>query len=316
MSYSRPRIVLSKCIEFDACRYDGQMINNKYVKLMKNHIDFLTVCPEVEIGMGIPRDTIHLVDNKGKAMLIQSATNKDYAPNMIDFSNEYLSNLNDIDGFILKSRSPSCGISSTKIYPKPTKNTSPLGSGPGLFTSKAIEYFPNHPKEEDKRLNDIFLREHFLTSIFTIAEFRNVSSFRDLYNFQGKHKYLFMTYNQVKMRQMGKIAANFDEHPFEKVKANYLDLLYKLFLKRPRYLSNINTQMHIFGYFKNELSSEEKVYFLELLDKYREGIIPISGVNIVLKSWSLRIKNEYLINQSYFQPFPKELVILNESRMK
>ena len=74
--------------------------------------------------------------------------------------------------------------------------------------------------------------------------------------------------------------------------------------------------MHIFGYFKNELSSEEKVYFLELLDKYREGIIPISGVNMVLKSWSLRIKNEYLINQSYFQPFPKELVILNESRMK
>ena len=316
MKYVRPKIIISKCLEFDACRYDGQMINNDYIRLMKAYIDFITVCPEVEIGMGIPRDTIHLVEQKGKSMLIQSKTNKDYAPKMVEFSDNYLSNTTEIDGFILKSRSPSCGISSTKIYPKTTKNTSPLRKGSGLFASKVIDYFPNHPKEEDKRLNDIFLREHFLTSIFTIAEFRSVKSFKDLYNFQGKHKYLFMTYNQIKMRQMGKIAANFDNHSFEYVKKKYMYLLYKLFAKRPRYLSNINTQMHIFGYFKNHLSSDEKVYFLELLEKYREGIIPISGVNIILKSWSVRIKNEYLINQSYFQPFPKELVILNESRMK
>ena len=165
-------------------------------------------------------------------------------------------------------------------------------------------------------MNDIFLREHFLTSIFTIAEFRYVKSFKDLYNFQGKHKYLFMTYNQIKMRQMGKIASNFDNHSFGYVKKNYMNLLYKLFSKRPRYLSNINTQMHIFGYFKNNLSADEKVYFLELLEKHRSGIISISEVNIVLKAWSVRINNEYLINQSYFEPFPKELVILNESRMK
>ena len=95
-----------------------------------------------------------------------------------------------------------------------------------------------------------------------------------------------------------------------------MNLLYKLCSKRPLYLSNINTQMHIFGYFKKKLSADEKVYFLELLEKYRNGIIPISGVNIVLKAWSVRINNKYLINQSYFQPFPKELVILNESRMK
>ena len=316
MKYVRPNIVISRCLEFDACRYDGQMINNNYIRLMKDHIDFITVCPEVEIGMSIPRDTIHLVEKKGQSMLIQSKTNKDYAPEMVKFSDKYLSKINEIDGFILKSRSPSCGILSTKIYPKTKKNTSPIRKGSGLFASKVKDYFPNHPKEEDSRLNDIFLREHFLTSIFTIAEFRYVKSFKDLYNFQGKHKYLFMTYNQIKMRQMGKIAANFENHSFRYVKKNYMNLLYKLFSKRPRYLSNINTQMHIFGYFKNNLSADEKEYFLELLEKYRNGIIPISGVNIVLKSWSARINNEYLINQSYFQPFPKELVILNELRMK
>ena len=126
MKYVRPNIVISRCLEFDACRYDGQMINNNYIRLMKDHIDFITVCPEVEIGMGIPRDTIHLVDNKGQTMLIQSKTNKDYAPKMVEFSDNYLSNKIDIDGFILKSRSPSCGISSTKIYPKKTKNISSI----------------------------------------------------------------------------------------------------------------------------------------------------------------------------------------------
>ena len=141
MKYVRPNIVISRCLEFDACRYDGQMINNNYIRLMKDHIDFITVCPEVEIGMSIPRDTIHLVEKKGQSMLIQSKTNKDYAPEMVKFSDKYLSKINEIDGFILKSRSPSCGILSTKIYPKTTKNTSPLRKGSGLFASKVIDYY-------------------------------------------------------------------------------------------------------------------------------------------------------------------------------
>ena len=94
MKYVRPNIVISKCLEFDSCRYDGQMINNNYIRLMKDHINFITVCPEVEIGMGIPRDTIHLVEKKGQSKLIQSKTNKDYAPQMFEFSDKYLSKIN------------------------------------------------------------------------------------------------------------------------------------------------------------------------------------------------------------------------------
>ncbi len=316
MNYSKPNIVISKCLEFEACRYDGQMINNKYVRLMKNHINFIPICPEVEIGMGTPRDTIHLVSNKNGKKLIQSSSGIDYADKMLKFSNDFLCSIDNVDGFILKSRSPSCGLTSTKIYPKIKKNTSPIGKGAGLFASKIKEKFIDHPIEEETRLNDVFLREHFFTSIFTLSEFRSVTNFKELYAFQAKHKYLFMTYNQVKMRQMGNIAANLDNNSFEYVKKNYSDLLYKLFSKRPRYLSNINTQMHIFGYFKHMLSSKEKVYFLELLDKYRNGIIPISSVNTVLNAWSIANKNSYLMNQSYFQSFPSELIILNESRMK
>ena len=315
MKYVKPKIIISKCLEFDHCRYDGQIINNKYVRLMKKYIDFSPVCPEVEIDMGTPRDPVRLVYNNKKMSLIQPSTDKDFFNKMNSFSDKYLLEVKEIDGFLLKSKSPSCGVNSTKIYPKKTK-TSPLKRGSGVFASKVKEFFPTHPIEEDKRLNDVFLREHFFTSIFTIADFRKVKSMKDLYDFQGKNKYLFMTYNQVKMRQLGKVAANFDNHSFEYVKEKYLELLYKMFYKRPRFLSNINTQMHIFGYFKNSLSSDEKIYFLDLLEKYRSELIPISSVNSVLKAWSIGIKNKYLMNQRYFQPFPKELIILDESRMK
>ena len=314
MKFNRPTILISKCLEFDYCRYDGQLINNKYVNTMKKYVEFITVCPEVEIGLGIPRDPIHLVRNQDNFTLFQPSTNRDLGQLMDDFSSSYLDKISNIDGFILKSKSPSCGISTAKQFPnKDSKN--PMGHGPGLFTSRIIEKFPNYPKEEDKRLNDNFLREHFYTSIFTISEFRDVSSFKKLYDFQSKHKLLFMVYNQSKMKLLGKIAANSNNYSFEEVKAEYFFNLLLLFSKRPRYISNINTHMHAYGFYKKYLKPTEKVFFFELLDDYR-NLIPISTINSVMNSWNVRFENEYLTKQSYFNPFPEGLIVHKESRMK
>jgi len=191
-----------------------------------------------------------------------------------------------------------------------------MGHGAGMFAANLIKKFPNHPKEEDKRLNDVYLREHFYTSIFTICEFRNVKSFKSLYTFQAKHKLLFMVYNQIRMRILGNIAANYESKELRKVLQEYFENLLLVFSKKPRYLSNINAQMHAFGYYKKYLSSKEKVYFLELLDDYRENYIPLSTINSVMKGWNVRFENEYLLNQSYFNPFPDQLIELKESRMK
>ena len=311
----KPKILVSKCLEFDACRYDGKLINNKYIKRLKQFVEIETVCPEVEIGLGVPRPTIHIQSEKDKLYLFQPSTNKDLTDKMENFSNQFLKNKNGYDGFIFKSKSPSCGISSAKRYSK-IKNTSPLGTGPGLFTKKIIEKYPFLPKEEDKRLNDVFLREHFYTSIFTIAEFRTVNSFKDLYNFQAKHKLLFMTYNQTKMRIIGKIAANKNSKSLSKTLESYYLNMLEIFSKRPRYLSNINTHMHAFGYYKKNLSKNEKVNFLDLLESYRNKLIPLSTVNSLLYSWNIRFNNEYLLGQSYFKPFPRDLIEIKESRLK
>ena len=313
MEFIKPIVVISKCLEFDACRYDGQLIPNRYIKELKKIIDFKPVCPEVEIDLGVPRDTIKIVENKGKKILYQPETGTDFASKMDNFSKSYIRSIINVDGFILKSKSPSCGIKSAKIYSK--KESSPvLRKGNGFFADEVIKSYPDHPAEEETRLNNVFLREHFYTSIFTIADYRSVKSHKDLYNFHAKHKYLFMSYNQTMMTKMGRIAANMDGHDLKKVFKDYYYALLNLFKKRARYTSNINTLMHIMGYFKHELSSNEKTHLLETVDLYRKQKIPLSSPSSILDSWVRRFNNEYLIKQSFFNPFPKELIESNVSR--
>ena len=315
MKFQKPKIVISKCLEFDACRYDGQLITNKYIKALKKIIEFIPVCPEVEIGMGIPRDPIKIINKNDSVALYQESTGKDFSKKMNDFSKQFINSINNVDGFILKAASPSCAISTSKIYID-EKNKIPIGKGPGLFTSKIIEQFPNHPKEEEKRLNNVFLREHFFTSIFTIADFRNVINIDTLYKFHAKHKYLFMTYNQTLMRKMGKIAADNKDIPVNEVINNYYDNLLLMFKKRSRYTSNINTQMHIFGYFKNDLSKQEKHFFLNALENYRNQKLSLSAINNILYSWVIRFDDKYLKKQSYFNSFPSELIENDISRFQ
>ena len=313
MNFSRPKIIISKCLEFEACRYDGQIINNKHIEKLKEYIDFKPICPEVEIGMGIPRDTIRIIQNKKERLLFQPETGKDFSKKMDIFSKNYLKKITNIDGFILKTNSPSCGVISAKIYPKKFNSPAEKRSS-GFFASHVLSMFPNYPIEEEKRLNNTFIREHFYTCIFTLADFRTVSNIGLLYKYHAKHKYLFMSYNQTLMRKMGNIAANKDGKSMEAVKENYHNTLLLLLSKKSRYPSNINTQMHVMGYFKKNLAAKEKQHFLKTLDLYRDRKIPISTVNTILVSWINRFGNEYLENQSFFYPFPIGLVNSEKSR--
>ena len=312
MIFIKPIIIISKCLEFEACRYDGQMVNNKYIKKLKKFIEFKPVCPEVEIKMGTPRHPIRIVQEKTKTILYQQETDIDFKPKMDSFSDKYISNIEQVDGFILKSKSPSCGIGTTKIYSK--KTPSPIGKDSGLFASKIIDAFPHLPKEDEKRLDNPFLREHFFTSIFTIADFRSVTNIDSLYKYHAKHKYLFMSYNQTLMKKMGQIAANEQNDTIEIILKKYYSSLLLLLSKRARYTSNINTHMHVMGYFKNLISDKEKTHFLKLLELYRMKKIHLSAVNSLLSSWIVRFEDEYLAKQSFFNPFPAELIEKEMSR--
>ena len=312
MTFLKPKIIISKCLEFEACRYDGNIISDSFISKLKKYVDFIPVCPEVEIELGVPRDTIHLEKDDDSLLLIQPKTGLELSERMNSFSDSYLSKIGDIDGFLFKHGSPSCGVSSAKIYSKESKI--PLGKGTGLFVSKVKKYFPMHPIEEEKRLSNLFIREHFLTSIFVLAEYRTVNSFDSLYRYHAKHKYLFMAYNQNLMRDMGGVAANDDKLSINEVIESYYNLLLKLFSKRVRYQSNVNTLQHIMGYFKNNITDGEKKHFLELIDQYFQKKVTLASINNLLFSWVLRFDNKYLMKQSFFSPYPRQLIETIENR--
>jgi uncharacterized protein YbgA (DUF1722 family) len=255
------------------------------------------------------------VDRDGSKKLVQPKTGKDVTKDMIAYSQKKVVDFgNNIDGFILKDRSPSCGINNVKVYSE--KHGMVVQKSMGLFAEKMKESFPEIPMENEGRLSNKELREHFLTSVFTLARFRLLTynkSIKDLQLFHAQHKYLLMGYNQSLMRELGKIAANSNKEKYEVVYEKYYASLLKVFKRIPRKNNMINIFMHNMGYFKKELKPSEKAMFLESLDKYRVGIVTQSTINHLLKSWIVRFEEEYLNNQYFFSPFPEDLIPLPNS---
>ncbi|KEK22427.1 YbgA family protein [Bacillus gaemokensis] len=313
--FAKPTVVVSKCLEFEACRYNGDMIHDTTIRNLKPLVTFIPVCPEVEIGLDIPRETVRIVEKDGIHKLIQPSTKEDMTEKMKQFSDQFLSALPDVDGFILKNRSPSCGTRDVKIY-SGYERAPVKGKGAGLFGSAVLKNFSQAAIEEEGRLSNFIIREHFFTRLFTTAHFKTIKhkkSLKELVSFQSDHKYLFMAYNQMKQKELGRIIANHGKDNLESIFENYEKTLYELLNRTPRYTSNINVCQHIFGYFKNDLKQQEKEHFLTLLQKYAEKKMPLSNLLVVLKSWALRFEEHYLLRQTYFEPYPEALIEISDS---
>jgi uncharacterized protein YbgA (DUF1722 family)/uncharacterized protein YbbK (DUF523 family) len=315
MKFEKPVVVVSKCLGFDACRYNGQVIEDKFLRKLAPHAKFLQVCPEVEIGLGVPRDPIRLVSAGQGVKLVQPDSGKDVTDEMERFAGRYVSSLADVDGFVLKSRSPSCGITDAKVYPSLMKGPS-ASKGPGVFARKVLESFPHAAIEDEGRLNNFRLREHFLTKLFLGARLRRLKkkpSMRALVQFQAEHKLLLMAYNQKEMRLLGRIVANHEKRTSSEVLALYESHLHNALARPGRYTSHINVLMHAMGYFSRQLNPREKAHFLDLLELYRQGKIPLSAAISVIRSWIHRFGTDYLEAQVYFEPYPPELVEITDS---
>ena len=314
-TFARPVIVVSRCLGFEACRYNGQVLPNRFLEALAEHAEVKTVCPEVEIGLGTPRDPIRIVKDGERMLLEQPSTGLDLTSKMEAYTRERLSGLGSVDGFVLKSRSPSCGLTDTKIH-SPKANSPSLGRGAGLFGARVLERFPEIAVEDEGRLTNFRIREHFLTRIYTWAAFREVRKARrmgKLVEFQARNKLLFMALSQKEMKAMGKVVANPERRRIDEVLDAYQPHLAAAFSRVARYTSHINVLMHALGYSKEELTSKEKAHFLDLLERYRSGRIPLSAITSVLRSWVARFGQEYLDSQTWFEPFPEDLIEITDS---
>jgi uncharacterized protein YbgA (DUF1722 family)/uncharacterized protein YbbK (DUF523 family) len=309
INFTKPKILVSKCLEFESCRYNGQIVSSDFVKKLKKFVYFEPVCPEVEIGLGVPRNPIRIVEKKGISKLIQPETKKDVTKDMIEFSNKFLDDLK-IDGAILKSKSPSCGIKDVKIFPTEEKSA-PLRRDKGFFGDAVIEKFPLYPVEDEDRLRNHIIKEHFLRRVFTYTSFRDVKkkkSINELIKFHSKNKFLIMSYNQKELKELGNITANKGKQPITEVLTDYEYHLKLAFSKSPRCTSNINVLGHTFAYVSEKLKTEEKKLFLDSIEQFREGHIGLTAPISIMKSWIARFDENYLKEQTYFNPYPDDLM--------
>ncbi len=312
----RPRVAVSKCLEFDACRWNGLKITSGVVTLLKPHVDFVPVCPEVEIGLGVPRPPIRLTAGEDGPRLVQSDTGLDHTEKMRAFAGKFLSELGEVDGFILKERSPSCGMKNVKLYPGPGKVQALGSKNAGLFGGAVLEKYPGVPVEDEGRLRNFTIREHFLTFLFTLARFRAAAAsgrMAALVKFQERHKLILMAYDQEKLRKLGRLIANPEKRPLREVAADYRSALLAALARPAKSGPVINVFTHALGYFKKGLLAAEKEFFLESLDQYRENRVPLGVPVALVRSWIVRFDQPYLKDQYFFDPYPEDLIEVTDS---
>jgi uncharacterized protein YbgA (DUF1722 family)/uncharacterized protein YbbK (DUF523 family) len=300
---------------FDACRYNGQTLPDKFVEKLKDYVDYHPVCAEVEIGLGVPRNPVRLVMENEQLVLYQPASDTEYTGEMIAFSDAFFDSLKAVDGFILKGRSPSCGTKDVKVYLGKAKTTGSI-KGQGIFAGQVFKRYPYLAIEEEGRLTNFRIREHFLAKLYTLCRYRQVEKAKTmaaLVKFQAQNKYLLMAYSQKEQKELGRIVANHDKLPLEQVFSSYKAHLGIAFLRIPRYSNYINVMLHIFGYFSEYLSSGEKNFVLDSFEKYKSGKIPLSVPINVLKSYVIKYNDPYLLEQTIWAPFPEELMDISDS---
>jgi uncharacterized protein YbgA (DUF1722 family) len=252
---------------------------------------------------------------KGSLRLLQPATERDLTEKMVGFAAQFLRSIGNADGFILKSRSPSCGLKEVKVYPSIDPGPS-VGKENGFFARAVLNAFPHVAVEDEGRLRNFRIREHFLTQLFTHARFRVTNqspAMKELVRFHAEHKLLLMAYSQKELRVLGRVVANHERRPVPEVFQRYGEGLHRALSRTPRYTSNVNVLMHALGYFSTKLSHEEKAFLLDSLEQYRRGRVPLSVPINLVRSWIVRFEEDYLSNQVFFQPYPLELMEISDS---
>ncbi|MEO0130946.1 MAG: DUF1722 domain-containing protein [candidate division WOR-3 bacterium] len=302
----KPKIIISRCF-LEPVRYNGEIVKDFFIEKLKDYVDFFDICPEVEIGLGVPRPRVIIIKENNNRRLIQPETKRDLTKEMERYIQEKLDSLDDFDGFILKAKSPSCGVGSAKFHSEDGRRI--IGRGYGFFAEGIRKRFPYLPLEDEGRLRNPEIKKHFLIRIFAFAEIRDLAknpSGKRLVDFQTKYKYLLMTYSQKHLKQLGQIVADGKIDLEEKIK-RYKEIFYQTFQRRPSRGREINTLRHIIGHLSSQLNKNEKRHLENLLNKYEKGFLELRVILELIRNFAYRFDTKYLLLQKYLNPYPEDL---------
>ena len=311
------RLGVSSCLLGEQVRFDSGHARDRYVTdTLGQWFEYVAVCPEVEMGMSIPRPTIRLVEEGGALQLVAPSTGEDFTERMTAYAAAKVTELMklDLDGYILKKNSPSCGLERIKVY----RNEMPLRRNErGLFAAQLTERWPGLPAEEDGRLNDPALRENFIERVFARNRWRTLVegglTRRRLIEFHTAHKLLIRAHNETAYRRLGRLVGSAGTISDRELFAEYEVEFQGALRTKATVKKHVNVLQHALGYQKTLLDSVEKREILTAIEDYRLGLLPLV-VPLTLLRYNIRRHDvEYLAGQLYFDPHPKELMLRNHA---
>lgn len=308
------KLGISSCLLGQQVRYDGGHKRDAYILgTLSDYFDFIPVCPEVAIGLPVPRPTIRLVQ-RGEAIRVVGTKDPslDVTEPLHGYGKEIADRLSSISGYILKRGSPSCGMERVKVYDEQGRT---IGKAAGAFTHSLRKKLPLLPVEEEGRLGDARLRENFIMRVFVYHRWQQLLaaglSVTRLQQFHADHKYLVMAHNQAAYKRMGRMLAEVSADEVKVVSCLYMEEL-MLALQHPASRrQHVNVLQHLLGYLKRDLDSEDKAEMLEVIGQYGDGIVPLIVPITLLKHHFRRHPHDYIERQFYLTPHPQELMLHN-----
>lgn len=305
------RIGISSCLLGNEVRWNGGHKRDRYLTdTLGNFFEYVPVCPEVEAGFGVPRESFRLVGDPDKPRLITYKSKTDHTDQMLRWAEKRVKELEkeNLYGFIFKSDSPSSGMMRVKVY---NEKGMPEKKGVGIFAQAYMHHFPLIPVEEEGRLHDPAIRENFIERIFTLKRWRDSvaksSGLGSLVDFHTRHKLLILSHSQNHYRLLGKLVAEGKNLPPKERYSHYEQLLMEALALKTSARKNNNVLQHLMGYFKKELSADEKKELLEVFDQYRQELVPLIVPLTLINHYVLKYDQPYLKLQTYLNPHPVEL---------
>jgi uncharacterized protein YbgA (DUF1722 family)/uncharacterized protein YbbK (DUF523 family) len=309
------KLGISSCLLGNKVRYDGGHRLDPFItETLGRYVDFVAVCPEVECGLGLPREAMHLEGDAHNPRLVTIHTKVDLTDKMVHWARLKTIELEKegLFGFIFKSGSPSSGMERVKVY---VGKGSPTKIGVGLFAREFMNHFPLLPVEDEGRLHDPGLRENFIERIFALKRFREALtppfSFKDLVQFHTSHKLLLMAHSPIHYRRLGPLVAQKEALPLKGRIQTYQEIFLEALQIKTTPKKQTDVLMHMLGYFKKELSSDEKKELLEIIDHFKQGLIPLIVPITLFQHYVRKYDQPYLKTQVYLQPHPLELKLRN-----
>ncbi len=311
-----PRIPvgISQCLLGEEVRYNG---GHKLSRFCRDQLGewfrYVDICPEVEIGLGVPREPMRLVETEGQIRVLQiKDSTQDYTDRLEGLAEKYRERISHLCGYIFMQNSPSCGAFRTKVY-HPNGNVQHT-DGQGAFAARVQQYMPWLPVEESGRLSDAGLCENFVTRVFVFSELKAMKaaglSRKSIIDFHARHKYLLMAHSQRYYKLVGKLLSRAGAYSVATLALRYEKLLLSGLKSVAGRKGHTNALQHMQGYVSAGLSAEQRADLTRLIESYKAGEVPLIAPLVLLRHYA-GLGGEYFQKQIYLQPHPKSLGLYN-----